>query len=94
MRAWTGRRSWSGSFRKRGYRQNLTVPKVSGIFTGWGLGKDEPGKEERARNHSPGGKPAAVILDIDEYQEILERLEDREDLQVIAEMRIRYRGKA
>jgi len=28
-----------------------------------------------------GGKPSAVILDIDVYQEILERLDDIEDLQ-------------
>jgi prevent-host-death family protein len=27
-----------------------------------------------------GGKPAAVILDIEEYRELLERLEDAEDL--------------
>lgn len=33
------------------------------------------------------GKPTAVILDIDEYQEILERLEDREDLNTLKEMR-------
>jgi PHD/YefM family antitoxin component YafN of YafNO toxin-antitoxin module len=33
------------------------------------------------------GKPAAVILDIDEYQEMLERLEDAEDLKILAEMR-------
>jgi prevent-host-death family protein len=26
------------------------------------------------------GKPAAVILDMDEYRELLERLEDAEDL--------------
>ena len=34
-----------------------------------------------------GGKPAAVILDIDDYQEMLERLEDAEDLKILAEMR-------
>ncbi|MBE0556890.1 MAG: type II toxin-antitoxin system Phd/YefM family antitoxin [Proteobacteria bacterium] len=34
-----------------------------------------------------GGKPSAVILDIDVYQEILERLEDIEDLQILARMR-------
>jgi PHD/YefM family antitoxin component YafN of YafNO toxin-antitoxin module len=34
-----------------------------------------------------GGKPAAVIIDIDDYQEMLERLEDAEDLQNLAEMR-------
>jgi PHD/YefM family antitoxin component YafN of YafNO toxin-antitoxin module len=34
-----------------------------------------------------GGKPAAVIIDIDEYQEMLERLEDAEDLKILAEMR-------
>lgn len=33
------------------------------------------------------GKPAAVILDIDKYQEILERLEDVEDLRVLEKMR-------
>lgn len=33
------------------------------------------------------GKPAAVILDIEEYQEMLERLEDAEDLRVLEEMR-------
>ncbi len=34
-----------------------------------------------------GGKPAAVIIDIDEYQEMLERLEDAEDLKILTEMR-------
>lgn len=33
------------------------------------------------------GKPTAVILDIDEYQEMLERLEDVEDLKMLEEMR-------
>lgn len=33
------------------------------------------------------GKPAAVILDIDEYQEMLERLEDLEDLEMLEAMR-------
>lgn len=33
------------------------------------------------------GKPAAVILDIDEYQDMLERLEDLEDLETLKEMR-------
>lgn len=33
------------------------------------------------------GKPSAVILDIDEYQEMLERLEDVEDLKMLQEMR-------
>ncbi|MFH1730262.1 MAG: type II toxin-antitoxin system prevent-host-death family antitoxin [Planctomycetota bacterium] len=33
------------------------------------------------------GKPAAVILDIDEYQEMLERLEDVEALKDLEEMR-------
>ena len=33
------------------------------------------------------GKPSAVILDIDKYQEMLERLEDAEDLKILAEMR-------
>ena len=33
------------------------------------------------------GEPVAVILDIDEYREILERLEDAEDLRTLQEMR-------
>jgi len=33
------------------------------------------------------GEPTAVILDIDEYQEILERLEDVEDLKMLEDMR-------
>jgi PHD/YefM family antitoxin component YafN of YafNO toxin-antitoxin module len=46
----------------------------------------------RAKKKEPeiifrGGKPAAVIIDIDEYQEMLERLEDAEDLKILAEMR-------
>ena len=35
------------------------------------------------------GKPSAVILDIDDYREMLERLEDLEDLNVLKEMRKR-----
>ena len=35
------------------------------------------------------GKPAAVILDIDKYREMLERLEDAEDLRVLSQMRKR-----
>lgn len=35
------------------------------------------------------GKPAAVILEIGRYREMLERLEDAEDLKVLAEMRKR-----
>jgi prevent-host-death family protein len=33
------------------------------------------------------GKPAAVILDIEEYQEMLERLEDLEDLKMLQQIR-------
>jgi len=35
------------------------------------------------------GKPSAVILDIDEYRQMLERLEDLEDLNRLKEMRKR-----
>jgi len=34
-----------------------------------------------------GGKPSAVILDIDDYRQMLERLEDVEDLNMLKEMR-------
>jgi len=33
------------------------------------------------------GRPATVILDIDEYQDMLERLEDLDDLEMLREMR-------
>lgn len=33
------------------------------------------------------GKPAAVILDIKEYQEMLEKLEDAYDLKMLQQMR-------
>lgn len=33
------------------------------------------------------GKPAAVILDIDTYKEMLEQLEDIEDLRMLEDMR-------
>ena len=33
------------------------------------------------------GKPVAVILNINKYQEILEKLEDIEDIKVLNEMR-------
>ena len=33
------------------------------------------------------GKPRAVILDIEEYQDMLERLEDLEDLKMLEQMR-------
>jgi hypothetical protein len=33
------------------------------------------------------GKPVAVILDIEEYREILERLDDQEDLKALQELR-------
>jgi PHD/YefM family antitoxin component YafN of YafNO toxin-antitoxin module len=35
------------------------------------------------------GKPSAVILDIDEYREMLQRLEDLDDLNMLKEMRKR-----
>jgi PHD/YefM family antitoxin component YafN of YafNO toxin-antitoxin module len=46
----------------------------------------------KAKRESPeivirDGEPVAVILDIDEYREILERLEDMEDLKTLEEMR-------
>ena len=33
------------------------------------------------------GRPAAVILDIDEYEELLEQLEDTDDLAYLRELR-------
>jgi len=39
-----------------------------------------------------GGKPAAVILDIEAYREMLERLEDAEDLKVLTANPIKLVG--
>jgi len=36
-----------------------------------------------------GGKPTAVILSIEEYRELLERVEDAEDLRMLKAMRKR-----
>jgi len=33
------------------------------------------------------GKPAAVILDINEYQDMLERIEDAYDLKMLSQLR-------
>lgn len=33
------------------------------------------------------GEPTAVILDINEYRELIERLEDVEDMEILEEMR-------
>jgi len=35
------------------------------------------------------GKPAAVIIDIQEYEEMLEKIEDLEDLKMLKDMRKR-----
>lgn len=48
--------------------------------------------KEKSKSKSPdiifrNGKPAAVVLDIELYQEMLERLEDAEDLKALQEMR-------
>jgi prevent-host-death family protein len=46
----------------------------------------------RTKRKSPqiilrNGKPDAVIVDIDDYKELLERLEDAEDLRELEKMR-------
>ncbi|MDO8473249.1 MAG: type II toxin-antitoxin system Phd/YefM family antitoxin [Dehalococcoidia bacterium] len=51
-------------------------------------------KRELARKKSPqvvlkDGQPSAVILDIEEYREMLERLQDADDMRVLDEMRKR-----
>jgi PHD/YefM family antitoxin component YafN of YafNO toxin-antitoxin module len=41
------------------------------------------------------GKPAAVILDVAEYEELLERVEDLDDLRALRQMRerpLQFRG--
>lgn len=48
----------------------------------------------RTRKRTPeivlsGGKPTAVIVDIDDYEELLERAEDAKDLAILRKMRTR-----
>jgi PHD/YefM family antitoxin component YafN of YafNO toxin-antitoxin module len=53
------------------------------------------GKKKPPKVVLRGGKPAAVILDIDEYREMLEQLEDIEDLKMLEDMRkrpLKFRG--
>ena len=63
------------------------------MYTNNGFGRKEiGGKDMRTNRKKPeivlrNGKPRAIIIDIDEYQGILERLEDAEDLRVLEEMR-------
>ena len=49
------------------------------------MGKKQKGKTPEIVLRE--GKPTAVILDIGEYQEMLERLEDMEDLKMLENMR-------
>ena len=49
-------------------------------------------REKSGKGRSPeivlrDGRPAAVILDIDVYQDMLERLEDLDDLEMLRQMR-------
>lgn len=48
-----------------------------------------PTRQKRPQIVLRNGKPAAVIIDIDEYRELLERLDDAEDLRELEEMRKR-----
>ena len=53
---------------------------------------DDKKTKKRSKRKAPEivyrrGKPTAVILDISEYQEMLERLEDIEDLKILERMR-------
>ena len=48
----------------------------------------------RTRKRTPeivlsGGKPTAVIVDISDYEELLERAEDAKDLAILRKMRTR-----
>jgi PHD/YefM family antitoxin component YafN of YafNO toxin-antitoxin module len=48
-------------------------------------------KEKEPRIILKDGRPEAVILDIEEYQEMLERLEDFLEEKLVKVMRIRHR---
>ena len=50
------------------------------------------GQQAKSKRRPPeivlrDGRPAAVILDIDEYREMLERLDDVDDVKMLEEMR-------
>jgi hypothetical protein len=46
-------------------------------------------QKKRSRNSDARWKPAAVILDIEEYRALLEGVEDMEDLKMLRKMRKR-----
>ncbi|MCH8064096.1 MAG: type II toxin-antitoxin system Phd/YefM family antitoxin [Chloroflexi bacterium] len=46
-------------------------------------------KKRRLQVIVEDGKPSAVIIDIDDYRDMLEQLEDLDDLKDLAEMRKR-----
>ncbi|MDD3581860.1 MAG: type II toxin-antitoxin system prevent-host-death family antitoxin [Desulfobacca sp.] len=48
-------------------------------------------KKKRPQIVLQDGKPSAVILDIDEYREMLERLEDLEMLQKMKKKSLKFR---
>lgn len=59
----------------------------NGIFENRGEACESKTKKKDPEIVMRGGKPAAVILDIDEYRELLERVEDADDLKMLKQMR-------
>ena len=53
----------------------------------WGDSMKRKGKKKAPEIVLRDGKPTAVIVDIGEYQDMLERLEDIEDLKMLEQMR-------
>jgi PHD/YefM family antitoxin component YafN of YafNO toxin-antitoxin module len=53
----------------------------------WGDNMKRKGKKKAPEIVLRDGKPTAVIVDIGEYQDMLERLEDIEDLKMLEQMR-------
>ena|SRR5690242_9122955 len=61
----------------------------NGIFKNRGKACESKTKKKDPEIVMRGGKPAAIILDIDEYRELLERVEDADDLKMLKQMRKR-----
>ena len=64
------------------------IHKIISAMLRWRYGmKNKSTKHKAPELVYKDGKPSAVIIDINEYQEMLERLEDADDLKMLKDMR-------
>jgi len=57
------------------------------VKVGYNLGMKTATRHKKPEIVMKDGKPTSVILDIEQYKELLERLEDADDLKMLEKMR-------